>query len=132
MNHTNTGSATPQPKHTPPPNGARPAAPSRPVFVSYATGGLSVLATSNNDPAARFHAFQAAIYLLAALAAHGLLSIVGLLAPFRPVFDWAALGVYGYLLWLAWEDKPKSLPIIGAIARRQSHPGSSADGSTIH
>jgi hypothetical protein len=39
------------------PPGEPSAPPSRSAFVAYATFGISVLCTSNQDPELRFHAF---------------------------------------------------------------------------
>jgi uncharacterized membrane protein len=130
MNTANSGPAKPEPTSV---VGVvkQPSTASRPVFLAYATGGLNVLASSNQDPTHRFHAFQSVFYLLAALAAHALLSVLDVLSPFRPIFDLAAAGAYGYLLWLAWQGRPATLPVIGAIARKQAAPTPS-DTPTVH
>jgi len=105
------------------PAGEQPSHPSRAVFVTYATCGISVLSTSNQNPELRFHAFQAVFFVLSALAVHAVIALFGgFLAPFRPIYDLVAVGGYGYLLWAAWQQKPVTIPILSAFARKQATP----------
>lgn len=99
--------------------------PDRSVFLAWATFGISVFAGTGRDPKLRFHAYQSAIYVLMALAAHALFGALDVLAPFRPIFDLASVGAFGFLLWRAWEGRPISLPVIAEIARKQADAGGS-------
>jgi hypothetical protein len=74
--------------------------------------------------------FKRIFYVLAALALYAALSLLGgVLAPFLPIYDLVAIG-YGYLLWAAWQNKPITLPLLGAFARKQSTP-SAQDNHTV-
>jgi uncharacterized membrane protein len=130
MQRNHTGPAMPEPTTAVPTQ--KTSAETRPIFLTYATLGVNVLASSNHDPLLRFHAFQAVFYVLAALAGHALLTVFGgVVEPLRPIYDLAAVGAYGYLLWLAWEGRPRTLPVIGPIARKQAAPSTNSGPTTL-
>ena len=128
---TSANRSAPEANPTPASGGQTSGDPTSLVAV-YATAGLSVLVTSTRDMVLRFHAFQAFFYVLAALAAHGFLTLFG--GPFamlRPLYDLAALGYFGYLIWQAHQGTPAQVPVIASFARKQAAEPPISNSKTV-
>lgn len=88
-----------------------------------------VLSPYNQRPAIRFHAFQSILFHVTWVGLIFVEMIAGLMLPFGlsiflHMFGLLVAGggflLWLYLMWKAYENQPAVLPVIGAIAQRQS------------
>lgn len=86
------------------------------------TSGLLLFGAKSMDGMTRFLAYQALFAALAALAGHGLLTMLGgaFEGALRLVWDGASFGLWAFQVYRAAQGRPVTLPILGALARRQA------------
>jgi len=88
-----------------------------------------VVAPYNQKAGVRFHAFQSILFHVAWIGLFVLEMVLGIALPFslsmllHGLGLLVAVGGFGlwlFMMWKAYENQPLVLPVIGAIARRQS------------
>jgi hypothetical protein len=106
-------------------------AANRDNLLAIATFGITGLAKKSSEGAtARLHGYHSLIYVVAAFAGHAVLSMLGgVFGPFIPLYDLACIAGFAFLLWMAWQGRPTTFPILSSIARKQAGEPTRTDGS---
>jgi uncharacterized membrane protein len=100
-------------------------------YLLWAITGVAflLLQPHNRNPRIRFHAFQSIFFTAAFIAGAFVLGLLILIATFVLPFGlvaWiavlyrvAAVAVWLYLMWSAYQGRDLQLPIIGPLAKKQ-------------